>query len=143
MVCVAALSLAALALLGWLMQQGWFYAGLGVTPNLPPALGGSVPNHALALLLFMLAAPVFGLFAAPLMAALSRRHEFEADAFAAAHSSAACLVSALVKLYEDNASTLTPDALYVRFYYSHPPASERIGHLERLMERAAQAAASA
>lgn len=143
MVCVAALSLAALALLGWLMQQGWFYAGLGVTPNLPPALGGSVPNHALALLLFMLAAPVFGLFAAPLMAALSRRHEFEADAFAAAHSSAACLVSALVKLYEDNASTLTPDALYVRFYYSHPPASERIGHLERLMERTAQAAASA
>ena len=125
------------------MQQGWFYAGLGVTPNLPPALGGSVPNHALALLLFMLAAPVFGLFAAPLMAALSRRHEFEADAFAAAHSSAACLVSALVKLYEDNASTLTPDALYVRFYYSHPPASERIGHLERLMERTAQAAASA
>ena len=143
MAVTALLTLAALALLAWLAQQPWFYAGLGVRPHLPPALGGSVPNHALALLLFMLAAPVFGLFAAPLMAALSRRHEFEADAFAAAHSSAACLVSALVKLYEDNASTLTPDALYVRFYYSHPPASERIGHLERLMERAAQVAASA
>ena len=133
---VAVLSLAALALLGWLMQQAWFYAGLGVTPNLPLSMGGSVPNHALALLLFMLAAPVFGFFTAPVMAALSRKHEFEADAFAAAHSSAAHLVSALVKLHEDNANTLTPDTLYVRFYYSHPPASERISHLEQLQENA-------
>ena len=69
-------------------------------------------------------------------AASSRKHEFEADAFAAAHSSAAHLVSALVKLHEDNANTLTPDALYVRFYYSHPPASERISHLEQLQENA-------
>ena len=134
--CMAAMSLAALALLGWLMQQGWFYAGLGVAPHLPPALGGSVPNHALGLLLFMLAAPVFGFFVTPFWSALSRKHEFEADAFAAAHSSAACLISALVRLYEDNASTLTPDNLYARFYYSHPPASERIGRLELLMQPA-------
>ncbi|MDO5289847.1 MAG: M48 family metallopeptidase [Pseudomonadota bacterium] len=126
-----AFSLAALALLGWLSQQSWFYAGLGVTPNLPPALGGAVPNHALALLLFMLVVPVFGFFLSPLMAQLSRRHEFQADAYAATQARAQDLVSALVKLYKDNASTLTPDPLYVRFYYSHPPASERIAHLRR------------
>jgi STE24 endopeptidase len=118
-----------LALLGWLAQQSWFYAGLGVTPNLPAALGGAVPNHALALLLFLLAVPVFSFFLSPLMARLSRRHEFEADAFAAAQASAQDLSNALVKLYQDNASTLTPDPLYVRFYYSHPPASERIARM--------------
>jgi len=125
-------SLAALALLGALMRQDWFYAGLGVTPNLPPALGGGVPNHALALLLFLLAAPVVTFFLAPLTALLSRRHEFEADAYAAAQTSARDLSSALVKLVQDNASTLTPDALYVRFYYSHPPAGERIARLDAL-----------
>ncbi len=124
-----AASLLGLALLGWLAQQPWFYAGLGVAPNLPPSMGGAVPNHALALLLFMLAVPLFTFFLSPLMAQLSRRHEFEADAYAAAQASAQDLGNALVKLYKDNASTLTPDPLYVRFYYSHPPASERIARL--------------
>jgi len=124
-----AFSLLALALLGWLAGQPWFYAGLGVTPNLPASLGGSVPNHALALLLFMLVVPVFSFFVSPLLAQLSRRHEFQADAYAAAQASAQDLRHALVKLYKDNASTLTPDPLYVRFYYSHPPASERIARM--------------
>ena len=124
-----ALSLAGLALLGWLAGQSWFYAGLGVTPNLPASMGGAVPNHALALLLFVGVVPVFTFFVSPLAAQLSRRHEFQADAYAARQSSAQALCDALVKLYKDNASTLTPDPLYVRFYYSHPPASERIAHL--------------
>ena len=124
-----AASLAGLALLGWLAQQPWFYAGLGVAPNLPPAMGGAVPNHALALLLFMLAVPLFTFFLSPLMAQLSRKHEFEADAYAARQANAQDLSNALVKLYKDNASTLTPDPLYVRFYYSHPPASERIARM--------------
>ena len=124
-----ALSFAGLALLGWLAGQTWFYAGLGVTPNLPASMGGAVPNHALALLLFMLVVPVFSFFVSPLAALLSRRHEFQADAYAARQASAQELGRALVKLYKDNASTLTPDPLYVRFYYSHPPASERLAHL--------------
>jgi STE24 endopeptidase len=126
---LALLSLAGLALLAWLAQQNWFYTGLGVTPNLPPALGGTAPNSALALILFMLAVPAFGFFFSPLAAWLSRRHEFQADAYAAQHADAADLARALVKLYQDNASTLTPDPVYVRFYYSHPPALERIAHL--------------
>ncbi len=121
-----ALSLAAFALLGWLSQQVGFYTGLGVAP----ALG--VPNDALALLLFLLAGPVFGFFVTPLFARLSRRHEFEADAYACAQTSARDLCAALLKLYEDNASTLTPDRLYVRFYYSHPPASERLAAMGAL-----------
>ncbi|MBK6867201.1 MAG: M48 family metallopeptidase [Burkholderiales bacterium] len=124
-----AFSLAGLALLGWLAQQGWFYTGLGVAPHLPASMGGQVPNHALALLLFMLVVPVFAFFLSPLMARLSRQHEFEADAYAAAQASAQDLSNALLKLYKDNASTLTPDPLYVRFYYSHPPASERIARM--------------
>jgi STE24 endopeptidase len=122
-----ALSLAGLALLGWLSGQPGFYFGLGVTPNLP----GSAPNHALALLLFMMALPPFMFFVAPLMARSSRKAEFEADAYACAQTNGADLSSALLKLYEDNASTLTPDPLYVRFYYSHPPASERLAALPR------------
>jgi len=118
-----AVSLAGLALLGWLAGQNGFYTGLGVSPNLDAS------NDALALLLFMVAVPVFGFFASPLMAMLSRRHEFEADAYASAQASAADLSSALLKLHEDNAATLTPDPLYVRFYYSHPPASERLAAL--------------
>ena len=124
-----AFSLAGLALLGWLAQQSWFYTGLGVAPHLPASMGGQVPNHALALLLFMLVVPVFAFFLSPLMARLSRKHEFEADAYAAAQASAQDLSNALLKLYKDNASTLTPDPLYVRFYYSHPPASERLAAL--------------
>ncbi len=131
-----AFSLAGLALLGWLAQQSWFYSGLGVTPNLPAGLGGAVPNHALALLLFMLAVPVFAFFLSPLMAQLSRQHEFEADAYAASQASAQDLGNALLKLYQDNASTLTPDPLYVRFYYSHPPASERIARMGALPQAA-------
>ncbi len=121
-----AMSLAGFALLGWLSTQVWFYTGLGVRPSLTGA------NDALALLLFMLAVPVFSFFIGPLFAALSRKHEFEADAYAKAQTSGADLGSALLKLYEDNASTLTPDPVFVRFYYSHPPASERLARLEGL-----------
>jgi STE24 endopeptidase len=118
-----AMSLAGFALLGWAATRPWFYTGLGVQPNLAGA------NDALALLLFLLAVPVFSYFVSPLMAQLSRRHEFQADAFAVAQTGAADLRSALLKLYEDNASTLTPDPLYVRFYYSHPPATERLARM--------------
>jgi STE24 endopeptidase len=117
------MSLAGLALLGWLAGQTGFYAGLGVQPNI------GTPNNALALLLFMAVVPVFGFFASPLMAQLSRKHEFQADAYACAQADGTQLASALIKLHEDNASTLTPDPLYVRFYYSHPPASERLAAL--------------
>jgi STE24 endopeptidase len=123
MVGLFAMSLAGFAVLGWVSGQVWFYTGLGVRPNLE---GG---NDALALLLFMLVVPVFTFFIAPLLARLSRRHEFEADAYAAAQTNGADLGSALTKLYEDNASTLTPDPLFVAFYYSHPPAGERLARL--------------
>ena len=122
-----ALSLAGFALLGWLSTRGWFYTGLGVVPNL--SLDGAAPNDALALLLFLLAVPVFSFFIAPLMAQWSRRHEFQADAYAMAQADGAALASALLKLYQDNASTLTPDPLYVKYYYSHPPAAERLARL--------------
>jgi STE24 endopeptidase len=125
MVVIFAVSLVMLALLGWLMQCVWFYEGLGVRPSL---LGG---NSGLALVLFFLALPVFLFFVTPLSSLSSRKHEFEADAFAATQTDAQDLVNALVKLYEDNASTLTPDPLYTAFYYSHPPASQRIDRLMR------------
>jgi STE24 endopeptidase len=117
------LSLALLALLGYLKSQIWFYTGLGVLPTL------NASNDAMALILFMLALPVFTFVLSPLSSITSRKHEFEADAFAAAHSDRQDLVSALVKLYEDNASTLTPDPLHSAFYDSHPPASIRINRL--------------
>ncbi|MBI5278737.1 MAG: M48 family metallopeptidase [Burkholderiales bacterium] len=123
-VLMFALSLAGFALLGWLASRTWFYAGLGVQPNL------SAPNDALALLLFMLAVPVFSYFISPVMAQFSRKHEFEADAFAAQQTDGAHLGSALLKLHEDNAATLTPDPVFVRFYYSHPPASERLARIQ-------------
>jgi len=133
-VSLFALSLLGFALLGWLAQQAWFYTGLGVTPSLQllvPALGAAspMPNDALALLLFVLVTPVFSFFIAPLLAVFSRKHEFEADAYAKAQTNGAELASALLKLYEDNASTLTPDPLYVAFYYSHPPANQRLARL--------------
>jgi STE24 endopeptidase len=118
-----AVSLGFLALLGYLKTQAWFYTGLGVEP----LLGAS--NDAMALLLFMLVLPVFTFVLSPLTSITSRKHEFEADAFAAKHTVAGDLVSALVKMYEDNASTLTPDPLHSAFYDSHPPASVRIHHL--------------
>jgi STE24 endopeptidase len=117
------LSLGGLALLGWLSQQVWFYTGLGVLPQLGAA------NDAMALLLFLLVIPVFSYFVSPLSAHLSRRHEFQADAYACRQTSGNDLGSALLKLYQDNASTLTPDPVYARFYYSHPPASERLSRL--------------
>jgi STE24 endopeptidase len=129
MVWVFAGSLAGLALLGWLSNQPWFYTGLGVRPSLELALGQDGQMQALALLLFMLVVPVFSFWLAPLMAHFSRRDEFQADAYAAAQAQPQALASALLKLYEDNASTLTPDPLYARFYYSHPPAVERLAQL--------------
>ncbi|GKS94035.1 M48 family metallopeptidase [Acidovorax sp. SUPP2825] len=132
-VSLFALSLAGFALLGWLSTQGWFYTGLGVLPNLSlEGVAGSAPNDALALLLFLLAVPVFTFFISPLFAQLSRRHEFEADAYAVAQTNGSDLATALLKLYEDNASTLTPDPLYVKFYYSHPPATERLARMPNL-----------
>ncbi len=117
------LSLAGLALLGWLAGTSSFYTGLGVMPNM------GAPNDALALLLFALALPPFMFFISPLMAHFSRQHEFEADAYACEQADGRDLANALLKLHEDNASTLTPDPLYVRFYYSHPPAGERLAAL--------------
>ena len=124
------MSLVGFALLGWLSNQVWFYAGLGVRPNISfdPAVAAA-PNDALALLLFMLVLPVFSFFISPLFSGQSRRHEFQADAYATAQASGADLSSALLKLYEDNASTLTPDPVYVKFYYSHPPATERLARM--------------
>ncbi len=119
-----AVGLAALALLGWLARQPAFFVGLGAQPNM------QAPNDALALLLFMLAAPPFLFFASPLTARWSRQAELEAGADARAQTDAADLVSALLKLHEDNGSTLTPDPVYARFYYSHPPASERLAALK-------------
>lgn len=122
-VAMFAMSLAGFALLGWLSTQVWFYTGLGVRPN----MSGS--NDALALLLFLLVVPLFSFFISPLFALLSRKHEFEADAYAIAQTDGRDLQSALLKLYQDNASTLTPDPVYVKFYYSHPPASERLSRM--------------
>ncbi len=118
-----AMSLVGFALLGWLSSQVWFYTGLGVRPN----LGGG--NDALALLLFMLVVPLFSFFISPIFAQYSRKHEFEADAYAVSQTDGKDLQSALLKLYQDNASTLTPDPLFVKFYYSHPPASERLARM--------------
>ena len=108
-----------LALLGWLARQPGFYAALGVP----------VPSTHAALLLFVLAVPVFTFFVTPLASLWSRRHEFEADAFASQHASAGELATALVKLHRDNATTLTPDPVYAAFYYSHPPPLARITRL--------------
>lgn len=116
-----AASLGFLWLLGWLLDKPWFYEGLGV----------SAPSTAMALLLFSIVVPVFTFLFQPLGAMYSRRHEFEADAFAAQHTPAADLISGLVKLYKDNAATLTPDPLHSAFYDSHPPAMTRIARLQQ------------
>jgi STE24 endopeptidase len=130
-VVIFAMSLAGLALLGWLASQSSFYTGLGVAPNL------TAPNDALALILFMLVLPPFTFFVGPVMAHFSRRDEFQADAYACAQADGQALASALLKLNEDNAATLTPDPIYVRFYYSHPPASERLAALSGAAPRPA------
>ncbi len=124
-----ALSLVGFAALGWLSQQVWFYTGLGTIPSTALAFGMSAHDDALALLLFMLATPVFTFWITPLMAHFSRRDEFEADAYAMQQAQGSALASALLKLYEDNASTLTPDPVYARYYYSHPPAVERLARM--------------
>jgi STE24 endopeptidase len=125
-----AVSLLGFALLGWLSGQAWFYFGLGVRPNLGGIAGVAAPNDALALLLFLMIVPTFSFFVSPLSALMSRKHEFQADAYACAQTSGVDLSAALLKLYEDNASTLTPDPVFVKFYYSHPPASERLARMQ-------------
>jgi STE24 endopeptidase len=119
-VATFAMSLGFLWLLGQLIQAAWFYQGLGV----------STPSTALALLLFFMILPLFSFLLQPLLSAYSRKHEFEADEYAAKQTAAQDMVSALVKLYQDNAATLTPDPLYSKFYDSHPPAALRIAHLQ-------------
>ncbi|MBP7112111.1 MAG: M48 family metallopeptidase [Nitrosomonas sp.] len=118
-----AMSLAFLWMLGYLMGQHWFYEGLGVS-------NAAVPSTAVALTLFFLVMPVFTFLLHPLSSIYSRKHEFEADAYAAKNSSADDLIHALVKLYQDNAATLTPDPLHSAFYDSHPPAAIRVAHLQ-------------
>jgi STE24 endopeptidase len=108
-----------LALLGWLINMPWFYTGLGVTE----------PSTYMALLLFIVIAPVFTFFLQPVFSWISRQHEFEADDFAAAQAQTENLIQALVKLYKENANTLTPDPVYSAFHDSHPPAPIRIKHL--------------
>lgn len=123
MAVMFALSLVFMAMLGFFKEQIWFYTGLGVDPML------LAQNDAMAIILFMLVLPVFTFLFSPLSAITSRKHEFEADAFAAKHTNANDLVTALVKMYDDNSSTLTPDPLHSAFYDSHPSASVRINHL--------------
>ena len=113
------MTLIGLALLGYLIDQEWFFSGLGIT---------EVNNHN-ALIVFTMVAPVFTFLISPISNMLSRKHEFEADNFAATHTDAKNLISSLIKLYKENASTLTPDKIYSTFHHSHPPASERIGEL--------------
>ncbi len=119
-----ALTFVVLALMGWVIDKPWFYEGLGFPLN------GVAPHVAISLLLFFLALPAFTFWLTPLASLISRKHEFEADAYAVAQTRADDLVTALVKLYRDNASTLTPDPLHSAVYDSHPPASIRIAHLK-------------
>jgi len=125
MAVMFSMSLAGFALLGWLAQQLWFYEGLGV----------SYVSNASLLVLFMLVMPVFTFVLSPLMSMYSRKHEFEADDYAKEHANADDLISALVKMYDDNAATLTPDPLYSAWHDSHPPAPVRVAHLEKELER--------
>lgn len=125
-VAIFTMSLVFLWLLALLMQTTWFYQGLGVNPS---TSSGQAPT-AMALLLFFMVLPVFTFLLSPVMSAYSRKHEFEADKYAAQQTAAQDLVNALVKLYQDNAATLTPDPLYSKFYDSHPPAAVRIANLQ-------------
>ena len=120
------LTLIILALMGWVIDKPWFYAGLGFP------LGGAAPHVAISLALFFLVLPVFTFWLTPLSSLISRKHEFEADAYAAEQTQARDLITALVKLYRDNASTLTPDPLHSVVYDSHPPAAIRIAHLKAM-----------
>jgi len=116
-------TLISFAILGWLITQDWFFSGLGVDTH----------SNAAALLVFTLVSPVFTIFMQPISAYFQRKFEFEADDFASNNAKASKMISGLVKLYEENASTLTPDPLYSAFHYSHPPAAIRIAHLEAKM----------
>ena len=120
LIATSIMSLISLAILGWLINEPWFYSGLGVEQ----------PSHAAALLLFLLVSSSFTFFIQPISAYFQRKFEFEADDFAANNAKATKMISGLVKLYEENANTLTPDPLYSAFHYSHPPAAIRIAHLE-------------
>jgi STE24 endopeptidase len=124
MIASFGLALVFLQVLSWLCGQAWFYTGLGVIPQF------GRPNDALALILFFLAMPVFTFWATPLASWFSRRDEFQADRYAVTQCSAPPLISALVKLYDDNAATLTPDRVHSAVYDSHPPAVVRIQHLK-------------
>ncbi|MDD2801075.1 MAG: M48 family metallopeptidase [Methylococcales bacterium] len=124
LVATSIMSLISLGILGWLIDQQWFYNGLGVEQ----------PSNAAALLLFMLVSGTFTFFMQPISAYFQRKFEFEADDFAANNAKAEKMISGLVKLYEENANTLTPDPLYSAFHYSHPPAAIRIAHLETTMQ---------
>jgi len=126
LVATSIMTLISFAILGWLINQQWFFTGLGVQQ----------PSNAAALLLFMLVSPVFTLFIQPISAYFQRKFEFEADDFASSNAKAEKMISGLVKLYEENASTLTPDPLYSAFHYSHPPAAIRIAHLESKIKTA-------
>ncbi len=120
------MTLVSFAILGWLIDKEWFFNGLGVTE----------PSNATALLLFMLVSPVFTIFMQPISAFFQRKFEFEADDFATENAQGLKMISGLVKLYEENANTLTPDPLYSAFHYSHPPAAIRIAHIESKMQTA-------
>jgi STE24 endopeptidase len=122
LIATSIMSLISLGILGWLIDQDWFYTGLGVALE--------QKSNATALLLFMLVSSSFTFFMQPLSAYFQRKFEFEADDFAANNAQASKMISGLVKLYEENANTLTPDPLYSAFHYSHPPAAIRIAHLE-------------
>ena len=122
LILTSVISAAGFAILAWLMRSDWFYGSFGV----------ETPSTHTALILFMLIMPAFTYFISPLFSALSRKHEFEADEFAHSNSDYKALISALVNMYRDNASTLTPDPLHSMFYDSHPPASIRINHLENI-----------
>jgi len=126
------MSLVFLWLLGYLMNQDWFYQGLGVFSSNETLANISSHSTAMALLLFFLVMPTFTFLFQPLSSLYSRKHEFEADAYAVEKASAGDLIQALVKLYQDNAATLTPDPLHSAFYDSHPPASVRIARLQNL-----------
>ncbi len=126
LIASAIMSLISFAILGWLIDKEWFYHGLGV----------SEPSNAAALVLFMLVSPVFTSFMQPISAFFQRKFEFEADDFATENADGNKMISGLVKLYEENANTLTPDPIYSAFHYSHPPAAIRIAHIEEKMQSA-------
>ncbi len=121
LISMTLIMLASFAVLGWIMQQDWFYQGLGM----------STPSIYAALVLFSIASPAFTFFLSPISAMISRKHEFEADDYAAQQADAHKLIDALVKLYKENANTLTPDPLHSAYYDSHPPAPVRIAHLNK------------